>query len=175
MYLYLILWNNYVGTPGGYYIVSNADALLDTANSENDNKLYYCSGTPGSATCIEDKSTVGYLVNADNGKENAPYIVCKATTTTVDRGDGTMVTKNECDAIKPDSTAGVGKLIDNSGYKLCIDESNEIAVGTASSYLVDAMTESTFVPSEKVPEAGTYYVLVNMDSDGNVILNAQGI
>ena len=87
-----------------------------------------------------------------------------------------MVTKNECDAIKPDGTAGVGKLIEEGGQKkLCIDISNKIVVGTASSYLVDAMTASTFVPSEKVPEAGTYYVLVNMDSDGNVILNAQGI
>ncbi|OUM69769.1 hypothetical protein PIROE2DRAFT_68493 [Piromyces sp. E2] len=164
-------------TPGGYYIVSDGNELLSEPNNLKNNKLYHCSGSPGSATCTQDQTTVGYLANADTANAEAvPYIQCSAKATTIDNGLDVQVTTNECVPIaKPDGTCAVGKLIyEVTQYKLCIDGTNKMAVGAASSYLVNAMTASTFVPAEKKPTGNTvYYVLVNMDTDGNVILNEQ--
>jgi len=92
------------------------------------------------------------------------YIVCSA------KADG----GNKCDGYaKPEDSCSVGKLnYHGSNYELCIDASNSVSISNAS-YLVDAMDDSTFVHEDNVPEAGQYYVLVNINS-GNIILNAQG-
>ncbi|KAG4092928.1 hypothetical protein H8356DRAFT_1294341 [Neocallimastix lanati (nom. inval.)] len=162
------------GTDGGYYIVYNNELLPDVATNSGSGTLYHCSGTP--VSCSIDNTTIGYLKNADtehNTDDGIPYIECKATTTTVTVNSVT-VAQNSCKAIvKPSdeacSNSLVGSLIYNSEYKLCIDASTSVQVGAAN-YLVDANKVSTF---EATGVQSGYFVVVEVDTDGNFIRRAQ--
>lgn len=123
------------------------------------------------STCVADTTTIGYLKNAASDDDNVPYIECSATETqqTI---DADTVDTNACKAIaKPSGTKVVGALINDGDYKLYINDSSAVAVGaSAAKYLVDAHTASAFVKT--AVEEG-YYVVVEIDTDGNIIRRPQ--
>ncbi|KAL6632893.1 hypothetical protein U3516DRAFT_866417, partial [Neocallimastix sp. 'constans'] len=145
------------------YYAAKADKTVLTSASDNVNgSLYKSNGT----VCVVDTTTIGYLINAASNDEGVPYIKCSATGTP-DNG----VDTNSCIAInKPDSTKAVGALINDGDYKLCIDASNVVSL-TASKYLVDAHSTSTFVSTSGIKNG--YYVIVEIDADGNIIRRDQ--
>jgi len=144
------------------------ETFLTDHNGKHNNVLFFCT-VPGS--CEEDTSTIGYVVNF---KDKTKYIAYKPKT----NGE------NDCDIYETPqipnegNPCSVGELYEGEGdtYKLCIDENNLVtvnAVDDTSSYLVDAMTESTFIHKDNVPKGGYYYFIVNIKSK-NIILNSKG-
>jgi len=130
---------------GDYYITVTGQVTLKDGTGAGD--LVECKATadPSIIQCNKKTDIIGYLKNADGTNASTiPYIKCSA------KNDGTAT----CEAIgQPsesactDSTAGTGKLIYNSVYKICIDGTHSVDIENASvagSYLIDASKDSAF-------------------------------
>lgn len=165
------------------FVTSDGDVILETIANKyfiaNDATKTLLSGTGGGKLykcdnykCKVDSTTIGYLKNADSLKgddSKIPYIQCSASGESISVG-GKYVETNSCSAIaKPGNECNDGDLIYNGTYQFCIGIRGQ---NVPASYLVGT-SSTTFVNSSKRPSHGTYYVLVKMDANGNIIRSAQ--
>jgi len=154
----------------GYYLKDDVNGLV--SDEDTTGTLYYCSTSTSCNEVEETDILPGYYRNADRTQNSSlPYIKCS-------KGS------NNCEAITPDltatddcSSAGEGGLIgvkdmnnDSSPviYKLCLNNKktgNAVSLSNVSQYFVNIDKSNIFGQSEG------HYVLVDIDSYGNVLKN----
>jgi len=151
---------------GDFYITDSGTTDLKTGTGAGD--LYSCKTTGvNTVTCTIETALVGYVKNADTTNASAiPYIQCSATGTAANSCQAiAQPTANAC----TDPAAGVGALIYNSEYFVCIDGTTPVALSSDGSYLINAGTASTF---ENTGVKNIYSVVAKIDG-GNVIRKVQ--